>query len=147
MTTPTDATADVRVDELRAELRRVRADLDDLAASLTGEAPTVDQAEASGPIEPVYPALHDWVNDYYLRVFPRPTAGEQRWCAQWDDHPEAVTRLEALWRSWETLRLDPNLGIATWLTTYQDPIGRELTSRNGTFAGCAATRHSFPGDR
>ena len=75
-------------------------------------------------------------------VFARPVGGEIRWCSHWAEHPEALTRLEALWRAWETLRLDPNLGIATWLTNYLDPQLVALTSRAGTFAQCTPDRHA-----
>lgn len=152
MTTTSHPTTvdDTRLDELRAELHQVRAELDDLTAALSirsGEPgapdePATGSAEAvPDPIQPVYETLQAWVNDYYLAVFPRPTTGEARWCNRWEDHPEAVTRLEALWRSWETLRLDPNLGIATWLTTFHDPLNALLTARSGAFAACTADRH------
>jgi hypothetical protein len=139
------------LDELQAEVRRLRAELDDIAVALTtsfgepgdaGEPTEATGAAVPAPIQPVYETLQSWVNDYYLAVFPRPATGEARWCSQWEDHPEAVTRLEALWRSWETLRLDPNLGIATWLTTYRDPLTAQLVARPGTFAACAPTRHA-----
>ena len=56
--------------------------------------------------------------------------------------PEARLRLEALWRSWEALRLDPALGIATWLTNYADPQLAALLHRSGTFARCTPDRHT-----
>jgi hypothetical protein len=61
--------------------------------------------------------------------------------SQWVEHAEAVLRLEALWRSWETLRLDPNLGMATWLTNFLDPQLAALTAPQGTFAKCSPDRH------
>ena len=82
------------------------------------------------------------MDEYFTVVFARPVGGEIRWCSHWSEHPEALTRLEALWRAWETLRLDPNLGIATWLTNYLDPQLVALTSRAGTFAQCTPDRHA-----
>ena len=75
-------------------------------------------------------------------MFARSVGGDVRWCSEWRKHPEALTRLEALWRSWEALRLDPNLGIATWLTSYLDPQLVALTSRAGVFAQCTPDRHT-----
>ena len=45
---------------------------------------------------------------YFLPMFRRPLGGEFRWCPQWWAHPEAVSRLTALWRSWEAFRLEPS---------------------------------------
>ena len=50
--------------------------------------------------------------------------------------------IEALWRTWELYRLEPRLGIASWLRDYLDPQLRELTSATGPFASCTEDRHS-----
>ncbi|MDF9749621.1 DUF4913 domain-containing protein [Arthrobacter sp. ES3-54] len=36
------------------------------------------------------------------------------WCPEWYKHPEALIRMEAIWRAWEHLRLEPALGVSTW---------------------------------
>lgn len=135
-----------RVDELEALLRRALSDLEDLTADhLSGYATPqdIDPTTAADEVpEPIYSSVTAWVDDYFRVVFTRSVGGEIRWCDQWHDHPEAVTRLEALWRSWEALRLDPNLGIATWLTTFLDPQLAALLSRSGTFAQCSQGRHT-----
>jgi hypothetical protein len=74
-------------------------------------------------------------------TFGRPIGGEIRWCAQWREHAEAIGRLEALWRSWEALRLDPGMCMATWLTNYLDPQLAVLLGRGGPFAQCNVDRH------
>ena len=76
-----------------------------------------------------------------VALFARSVGGEIRWCNQWQEHPEALTRLEALWRSWEALRLDTALGVATWLTSYLDPQLATLFGRSGTFTQCTPARH------
>lgn len=159
MTAPPDTnTPDVvqladRVDELAAGFAQLASDVEDLSAALLpsdltipdddpppSPAPPADQGQ-SVP-EPAYERLEDWVDQYFLPTFRRPIGGETRWCTQWPEHAEAITRLEALWRSWEALRLDPNLGIATWLTTYLDPLLAVLMSRSGPFAQCTPERHA-----
>ena len=153
MTTPTDPDDQVdlvhlslRVDELAAGLTRLAADVEDLTTALLPADFTLPDddpppAPGSSPTasvsEPAYARLEDWVEQYFLPTFRRPIGGEIRWCDEWREHAEAVTRLEALWRSWEVLRLDPNLGIATWLTTYLDPLLVVLLSRAGPFAHCS----------
>jgi hypothetical protein len=47
-----------------------------------------------------------------------------------------------LWRSWELYRLEPRLGMASWLRDFLDPQLRELTSATGPFAACTDERHS-----
>ncbi len=102
---------------------------------------TGDRSSSTVGGAPAFPSVDAWVDGYFMVVFPRPVGGEHRWCARWREHPEALTRFEALWRSWETLRLDPGLGIATWLTSFLDPQFAALTSRSGTFAACTPDRH------
>lgn len=136
-----------RVDELEALLRRAVCDLEDLSANqLSGySAPQEREPEATDDVpEPVYSSVAAWVDGYFRMVFARSVGGEIRWCDHWQAHPEAVTRLEALWRSWEALRLDPNLGMATWLTSFLDPQLAALLSRAGTFAQCGQGRHTTP---
>ena len=132
---PTDA----RLAELEAVIAQLRAEVLDLSAALAHGGAVNDPQKA---VPPVYGSLDAWVEEYFCVVFARPIGGEIRWCPQWRDHPEAVTRLEALWRSWEALRLDPNLGIATWLTNFLDPQLGQLLSRSGTFGQCSDARHS-----
>ena len=132
MNPPTDAPDVVhlalRVDDLAAGLAQLTSDVEGLAAAvlpaeltLPDDDPPPGRASAA-PSDSVYDELDTWVEEYFLPTFRRPIGGEYRWCSRWQEHPEALTRLEALWRSWEALRLDPNLGIATWLTAYLDPL-------------------------
>ncbi len=131
---------DVRVDDLAAQVARLSSELADVAAAVFSRPPTKSHQSD----EPMYDTLDDWVSEYFAPTFGRPIGGELRWCAQWGEHAEAVTRLEALWRSWESLRLEPALGMATWLTHHLDPQLTALLSRSGTFAQCQPDRHSQP---
>jgi hypothetical protein len=81
------------------------------------------------------------VDAYFLPTFVRATGGEFRWCSEWAQHAEAVTRLESLWRAWEVLRLDPGVGMSTWLVGHLDPQLSVLTGRGGPFAACSVDRH------
>ena len=42
------------------------------------------------------------------------------WCPERWRHAEAIARLEAPWRAWEHLRLDPALGMSVWLRDHAD---------------------------
>ena len=104
-------------------------------------APTGGAAEEE-PIVPFFGSLLEFVVEHLGPVYARNTSPTVRWCASWWDHAEALYRLEALWRTWELYRLEPRLGIASWLRDDLDPQLRELTSPTGPFASCTADRHS-----
>ena len=94
------------------------------------------------PTAPFFGSLLEFVVEHFGPVYARNTSPTVRWCASWWDHAEAIYRLEALWRTWELYRLEPRLGIASWLRDYLDPQLRELTSPSGPFAACTQDRHS-----
>ena len=70
---------------------------------------------------------------HFVPMFRRPLGGEFRWCAQWYEHAEAITRLTALWHAWEALRLQPGTGMATWLRDHLDHQLPVLLGRTGPF--------------
>lgn len=94
---------------------------------------------ASG-FRPRFPDLESWVHEFFVLAFGRHTE-QVRWCAHWWDHPEAVLRLDALWRTWEVASLDPVHGVANWIRDYLDPNLSELLSAGGPFALCAGDQH------
>ncbi len=64
---------------------------------------------------------------YRRNVGDRP---EHRW---WES-PEAIIRVEAMWRSWEALRLNPATGISDWLRDHADHHMTILLHPTGPFA-------------
>ena len=56
-----------------------------------------------------------------------------RWSARWWESAEAITRLDAIWRAWETLRLDPGTGLSVWLKDHADYHLAILMSPTGPF--------------
>ena len=93
---------------------------------------------------PVYDSVEAWVDGQFLPMFRRPLGGEYRWCRQWWQHAEAITRLTALWHSWEALRLEPGTGMATWLRDHLDHHLTVLLGRGGPFAHCSEDEHIEP---
>jgi hypothetical protein len=89
---------------------------------------------------PRFPDLESWVSEFFVLTFGR--SGEQHWCASWWDHPEAVLRLEALWRSWEVAALDPVRGMALWIREHLDRNLDVLFGAAGPFAQCTPQRHT-----
>lgn len=100
--------------------------------------------EEDVPPEPVYGSVEAWVTGLFLPMFRRPIGGEYRWCRQWWKHAEAITRLTALWHSWEVLRLEPGTGMAAWLRDHLDHQLPVLLGRSGPFAHCSEDEHIEP---
>jgi Domain of unknown function (DUF4913) len=103
-----------------------------------------DETAGAEVPEPVYTALEDWLIDYFLPMFRRTLGGEFRWCAQWWQHGEAISRLGALWRAWEVLRLQPGTGIGTWYREHLDHQLPILMGARGPFYQCSETSHREP---
>lgn len=97
-----------------------------------------DAAEISEPDTLVYGSVDEFVRENlsvkYRRVVGPSNRAPRRWSAQWWRSPEAVSRLEALWRSWEHLRLDGATGSSTWWRDHLDHHMPILMSPDGPFA-------------
>jgi len=133
---PLHPSADLDEDDIR--LRRMEQ-----IGNAHDEALTADDQDSTAGEEGelCYPDVQTWVEQYLVVVFSRTIGGEHRWCRQWWAHPEAHTRLEALWRAWEHLRLDPQTGIAVWLRDHLDHQLPRLMAPTGPFARCTIDRH------
>jgi hypothetical protein len=77
----------------------------------------------------------DWLAPTYRRSFE---TGGRVWCAQWREHPEAVSRLTGLWLAYEHLAAGADgTGLSTWWLAHCDPTMAALTDDTGCFKGCA----------
>lgn len=118
--------------------------------AMTGETPgpAADEAEEVEEVENHFPNVYVFVQDFIVKVHARPVRDglSWHWCSHWWDHPEAVSRLEALWKAFEVLRRDPGTGAATWWRDYADPTMAALSDAGGTFAKCSDTSHAVPPD-
>lgn len=118
-------------------------DLDDVAEppEATGE-PAEDDKPAN-----FYPDVYAFVGEFLAEMFAHKVSDaltSWRWCSHWFLHVEAVARLEALWKAWETLRLDPGTGSSVWFRDHADPAMAALTGPQGPFAQCSDTSHRLP---
>lgn len=77
---------------------------------------------------------------------PRPVLDPRRYAVdpEWYKRPEALIRMEAIWRAWEHLRTEPALGISTWWLNHADPHMRVLIDKEGPFKKCAYDGHKPP---
>lgn len=101
----------------------------------------VDEDQEEAP-ELYYPDVEAFVTAWLSTTYRRVVDGPARtWCPRWWAHPEAVSRLEALWRAWEHLRLDPALGMSLWWREHADVHMPVLMSEEaGPFKGCTIER-------
>lgn len=114
-----------------------------MADNSPAAAAPADAHGAEAP-EPVYTAVEDWVIDYFLPMFRRTLGGEYRWCGQWWQHGEAISRLTSMWHAWEVLRLQPGTGIASWYRDHLDHQLPILMGARGPFYQCSESTHRDP---
>ncbi|MBU2698566.1 hypothetical protein CCO04_26105 [Pimelobacter sp. 30-1] len=133
------------------ERRLARVD-DELAAAVD----QVDQVEpnletevsAEAPAD-LFDSVYAFVPNFLAIVYARPIGSQItgfRWCSTWWEHPEAVSRLEALWKAFETLRQDPTTGAAVWWRDFADPTMSALCSPDGPFKQCSDQDHKLSAD-
>lgn len=134
-----------RLDELRE--RATAAAMAELVPEDDG--PDTDQIAPepdNAPPPLYYGSVDEFVRDFLVPVFSRQVGDRaaRRWSAEWWRNPEAIVRLEALWRSWEHLRLDPATGMSVWLRDHADHHLGVLWDPEGPFA--KSTDQARPGD-
>lgn len=102
-----------------------------------------DETIVGEPPALYYASLPEFVAELLIPMYRRSLNSQDvTWCAQWWRHAEAITRLDALWRAWEHLRLDPATGISVWLRDHLDHHMAILLSVDGPFKGCTPDQHA-----
>ncbi|WP_422117706.1 DUF4913 domain-containing protein [Brachybacterium sp. UNK5269] len=136
----TQAVADALTEELVEQLRE-QAQASAAAAVEEQLSPPAPEPEepATGedeekPPELVYGSVDEFVREYLRHVYRRQTSDHRVWAARWWEYDEAVIRLEALWRAWEHLRLDPSTGMSVWWRDHADHHMAVLMDPEGPFA-------------
>lgn len=116
-----ESVAEALTPELLAALR-MRAK--EATAAAVSEHVAQDEDKAPAPSDE--PSLHfgsvdEFVREHLRLVYrPRIDGKNRIWSAQWWKYPEARVRLEAIWRAWEHLRLDPATGVSVWWRDHAD---------------------------
>jgi hypothetical protein len=112
------------------------------------EAHSINGGHGRGEAEPelVYSNAVEFFADLLAQSYVREVneGATFAWCPEWYKHPEALVRMEAIWRAWEHLRLEPALGVSTWWLTHADPHMRVLMDKEGPFKKCAYDGHKTP---
>lgn len=93
----------------------------------------------------VYGSAEEFLHEQLLPTYVRSVTGKRlKWCNEWYFHPEAVSRVAALWRSWEHLRLDPATGMSVWWRDHADHHMGVLLNPEGPFYNCDMNEHRDP---
>lgn len=139
-----DTIAAAAIDELLEPLMpELREAADDAARQALDAPPDAGAAGDDEPPKPYFPDLMTFVKDYLSPMYRRALSGPAiTWCPEWWNHAEAIARLEALWRAWEFLRLDPHTGMSVWFRDHADHHMSVLLSSDGPFKGCKPTGHA-----
>lgn len=118
--------------------------MDEERPDLDSTEPNNEPVATPGGDESLSPALYfanleEFVNRFVRFVWARKLSPSSTvWCDQWWKHDEAQYRLEALWRSFEVMRVEsPQSGPASWLINVADPIMSALMDPTGTFRSCS----------
>ncbi|MBD8661475.1 DUF4913 domain-containing protein [Frigoribacterium sp. CFBP 8754] len=106
----------------------------------------VDEDGALEQPETFYGSADEFVREFLIVTYRREVSpkGEFRWDPQWWMHPEAVARLDALWRTWEHFRGDGATGMSVWWRDHADHHMGVLLSPVGPFGKSSGT--TDPGD-
>ncbi|WP_240644289.1 DUF4913 domain-containing protein [Antribacter gilvus] len=143
------ARLELEVSERRRELgvaeemeREAKEALDTALAGAADEATRLAAEAAAAAAEPAtdappelfYRNVDEFVREFLRYVYRRPVDGRYSfWSPRWWKYDEALNRLEAMWRAWEHLRLDPATGPSVWWRDHADPHMRVLLSPHGPF--------------
>ncbi|WP_432945813.1 DUF4913 domain-containing protein [Kribbella sp. CA-253562] len=87
----------------------------------------------------------EFVAQFFARAYRREIAARRTWRKQWWKHPEVTARLDALWRSWEALRLEPGTGMSVWWRDHADHHMPRILDPDGPFKGCTTEGHQANG--
>ncbi|TYC96612.1 DUF4913 domain-containing protein [Arthrobacter echini] len=113
-----------------------------------GSEPVADEHGDERPVgeekpETVYGSAEEFLHDQLLPCYLRDVDGKKAiWCANWYLHPEAISRITALWRAWEALRLEADTGMSIWWIQHADPTMYVLLSTDGPFFNCAGSHRA-----
>ncbi|NUR28155.1 MAG: DUF4913 domain-containing protein [Catenulispora sp.] len=106
------------------ELETLAAQVDELQSTVTtltgiverlgGFAPTGGATAGGDEPQLYFPDVEAFVTAYFLPMYGWRVDGQRwHWCPRWWDHAEVIWRMETLWRSWESYRLQAT-GMSSW---------------------------------
>lgn len=119
-----------------------------MVAEFDGHVEDVDEADALQPEpETFHGSADEFVREFLVVTYRREVSpkGDYRWDGHWWMHPEAVARIDALWRTWKHYRHDRATGTSVWSRDHADHQMGVLMSPAGPFGKSSGT--TDPGRR
>jgi hypothetical protein len=114
-------------------------------AAVETEASAERSADEQKPPELVYGSTEEFLHEQLLPTYVHDVDGRAaKWCIEWYFHPEALSRVEAMWRAWEHLRLDGATGISVWWKDHADHHMNVLLDPRYPFCKCDMQKHRDP---
>lgn len=103
--------------------------------AVTAALAQLDEGEPEEEPTLYFGSVDEFVRGYLLPNYRRRVDGQRVvWAAEWWKYAEAVARLDALWRAWEHLRLDPQTGMSVWFRDHAEHHMNVLLDPSGPFA-------------
>jgi Domain of unknown function (DUF4913) len=143
------AKAERAIERRRAGVSKAERDLAEATVNVSAVLVALATEPEPADPEPFYGDVGEFVAAFLAPIWRHRVDADGRnstWCRQWWRHPEAVARLDALWRAWEHLRLDAATGMSVWFRDHADHHMAILTSIDGPLGGCTLVQHKpkFP---
>lgn len=99
----------------------------------------MNTTHSSPPPQPRFATMFDFVDQLILPLYGT-TVMQQRevnWSKKWWAHPEAIVRLNGLWKTFEKLRIEaPAVHMELFLRVHADYHMHHLMAADGVFAQC-----------
>ena len=99
-----------------------------------------DHGDEEAPCpEPEFGSVYEFVDTHLVFIYARQVhhKPDRWWCRRWFEHAEAVSRLEAVWRAYEALRVEPRAAMSTWWRDHADYHMKVLMAPDGPFEACS----------
>ena len=138
-------------------IEALRARAATAAEAAVKEQVEANDAEPAGDVDAAEPDEHalyygsvdEFVREYLCKVYRRRVDGrgtQRVWAAEWWRYPEALIRLEALWRAWEKLRQDASMGMSVWWRDHADHHMAVLLDPSGPFGKATGDENANAAD-
>jgi len=118
--------AEARASAVRSALRAIRE---------------AQRANPGGEAADRFVDVEDFVAHFLSPTIQRKMGGGAVWCCRWWAHPEAANRLWAMWRGYESARLQAGGSLSRWWVNQVDPHLEVLLDDRGPFSECRKGNH------
>lgn len=118
---------------------------DEAADSTKSDEDAATKPERRKPA-PLFRSLEAWVSGWFAPIYVRRSSRDFRWCPEWWQHAEVISRLQCLWETWEVARLEGGGAMSGWWHDVEQHMA-VITADGGPFGECTSSDgHKGSGD-